>query len=49
MMSSRQTTVTLVCTLALMATMATSIGAQVGKGLIDPNVAAEGTSGHCPT
>jgi DNA uptake protein ComE-like DNA-binding protein len=39
-MTSRRTTVTL-CTLALMATMAISIRAQVGKGLIDPNVAAE--------
>jgi DNA uptake protein ComE-like DNA-binding protein len=41
MTRNRRTTVTL-CTLALTATMAISLRAQVGKGLIDPNVAAEG-------
>jgi DNA uptake protein ComE-like DNA-binding protein len=34
--------VTIVSALALVTTLATSVRAQVGKGLIDPNVAAEG-------
>jgi DNA uptake protein ComE-like DNA-binding protein len=41
MMRSGRATVTFVSALALMTTLATSVRAQVGKGLIDPNVAGE--------
>ena len=42
MTRSHRATVTIVSALALVTTLATSVLAQVGKGLIDPNVAAEG-------
>ena len=41
MTRSRRTTLTLGSALVLAATLAASVRAQVGKGLIDPNVAAE--------
>jgi DNA uptake protein ComE-like DNA-binding protein len=41
MTRSRRTTMTLGSALVLAATLAASVRAQVGKGLIDPNVAAE--------
>jgi DNA uptake protein ComE-like DNA-binding protein len=42
MTRSHRVAVTIVSALALVTTLATSVRAQVGKGLIDPNVAAEG-------
>ncbi|MEO8256485.1 MAG: hypothetical protein ABI868_03985 [Acidobacteriota bacterium] len=48
MMRSRRTTLALVMALALTTALATAVRAQVGKGLIDPNIAAEGELGGLP-
>jgi len=42
MRRSQRAAVTIVSVLALVTSLATAVRAQVGKGLIDPNVAAEG-------